>query len=150
MSKEVKRILSNKPAGLYRCLKACEIYIGKKRQYIPEGKVVKLAKGEANKHFQIEKVSNDVPTSEKSAAIINALDKLDADNLAHWTKTGLPRLSVIQTMVSDLEISQKDVAAARPGFCRTTLEIEEADKETVDEGTFGQGSDERSKNHQEI
>lgn len=155
MAKTVERIKSDCPVGIYRSLKACEVYVGEKRQYIPMGKVVKLGKGEANKHFEAVQIDQKTPSTEKTASILNALDRLDANNPAHWTvkvknKPQLPKMSVIQAMVGDLAVTRKEVDVARPGFCKETLEISEAGKPEDDKESFGQGSTERNKNHQEI
>ncbi|ARB11076.1 hypothetical protein JG012_00008 [Pseudomonas phage JG012] len=52
--------------------------------------------------------------------IVEALLKLDVKNDNHWTADGLPRLDTVKMLASDQTLTRDSVAAAAPGFSRTT------------------------------
>lgn len=52
--------------------------------------------------------------------IVEALLKLDVKNDNHWTADGLPRLDTVKMLASDQSLTRDSVAAAAPGFSRTT------------------------------
>lgn len=52
--------------------------------------------------------------------IVEALLKLDVKNDNHWTADGLPRLDTVKMLASDQALTRDSVAAAAPGFSRTT------------------------------
>lgn len=63
--------------------------------------------------------------------ISTALDQLDAKNDEHWTSGGLPKMTVIETLVGDPSITRKDVEEARPDFNRGTASSTKPDPESV-------------------
>ena len=52
------------------------------------------------------------------ARIRGALEKLDPDNDAHWTKAGDPAMDAIEAILGDKSVTRDDVKAADPGFNR--------------------------------
>lgn len=52
--------------------------------------------------------------------IVDALKKLDVNNDNHWTADGLPRLDTVKMLAADQTITRDQVAAAAPGFSRST------------------------------
>lgn len=154
MPKKVKRYYSKLPAGLYRALKDVEIYIGTRRVYVPEGQVVNLGQGEANKNFEALEMPAGPPintVNKKAASILNALSDFNVGNNSHWTDQGLPVMSIVKAKTGDMEITRRDVEEAYPGFCKTLLEKKDAlENDPEDTGAFGQGSMDRNRNHMEI
>jgi hypothetical protein len=54
------------------------------------------------------------------ADIKAALAKLDVANDNHWTQDGAPRLDTVKMFAGDQSVTREMVAAAAPGFTRTT------------------------------
>lgn len=54
--------------------------------------------------------------------IQEALLKLDVGNDNHWTADGLPRLDTVKMLASDQSLTRDSVAAAAPGFSRSTAQ----------------------------
>lgn len=54
---------------------------------------------------------------DKRAAITNALNNLDPDDDAHWTRAGYPAIQAIFGLV-DFEVSRNEITATAPDFDR--------------------------------
>lgn len=151
--REVKKYDSGLPAGIYRALEHLYTYVHGKLRQVAEDEVISLAEGEANKHFELVSLAagSVLPVQDKKASILNALSRLEPDNKAHWTAGGLPVMIVIQTMANDSSITRNDVNEAQPGFCRDLVIAKRAENpKSTSMKDFGQGSDKRNSNHQEL
>lgn len=50
--------------------------------------------------------------------ILNALEQLDHDDDEHWTSTGEPMMSAVESFLSDESITRADIKAVAPDFRR--------------------------------
>lgn len=50
--------------------------------------------------------------------LVDAVSKLDPENEEHWTRTGKPAMSAIETFYGSSDITRADVDAAAPGLSR--------------------------------
>lgn len=58
--------------------------------------------------------------------IKTALKQLAADNDAHWTTAGLPRVDVVAQFAGVESLTREEIATAAPEFSRTNIEIPDA------------------------
>lgn len=68
-----------------------------------------------------------------SDKIIDALNKLDPNENAHWTEEGQPQLAVVQQFAGDKNIKRKEITDAAPLFTRekALADLAERNKDPV-------------------
>lgn len=125
--KTVKKYLTDAPEGLYRAIRTTYTYVGGNLMKVKEGDVVSLLKGEATEHF--ESLSGHTGSVDVvSIKILNALNQLDPRDDKHWTEAGLPRMDVIETLISE-NVTRKQVDEALPGFSRDVMSLKQVKEE---------------------
>ena len=64
--------------------------------------------------------NGDGPPAELNAKLLRAVQSLDPDNDAHWTKDGKPAMTAVEKFYGSADVTRADVEAVAPGFTRPT------------------------------
>lgn len=73
--------------------------------------------------LEADRISPQEPQVAVDAEIKVAVEKLDSGNNAHWTGTGLPRLSAVEDALGRAGVTRDDVHAALPGYTREVASL---------------------------